>query len=93
MNEIPLLAAAAGTNLVIGVVFTLIVYATLERAPAAAGAAGFGLGAGVVYAQKYIGESVLSVGMPEMKLLIVAAVLGGLAGIIGTTTLIKPSTN
>jgi len=87
-----LLAAAVGANALVGVVFTLVVYTTLERVPALAGAAGFGLGASVVYVEKWVGESVLSVGMPEMKLLIIAAVLGGLVGIVGTASTIKPNT-
>lgn len=85
--------AVGGLNLLVGVVFTVAIYLAIERVPTLAGAFGFLLAGGVVAAQFHLGETMLSVTVAEMKILVVAAVLGAALGIASITTLFEPTTN
>lgn len=91
MSPIIELAFAAGVlNLLVGVGYTLVVYRLLEKVPTLAAGTGFTLGVAIVAGQAWIGETMLSVTVAEMKILVIAAVLSAFVGIVGITTVFKP---
>lgn len=85
------LVAALG-NLLVGVVYTVVVYKLLETVPKLALGASLGLAAAIIVSEVHIGEQLLSPTWAEMKLLVIVAVLGAAVGIAGITTVFKPET-
>jgi len=86
-----LVVAVGGVNLLVGAAFTAAVYAALERMPTLAGVFGFLLAAAVVATEAHLGELLFSVTVAEMKLLVIAGVLGAALGITSFTTLFEPT--
>lgn len=94
MGQISQLMIATGVlNLLVSIVYTVVVYSTLERAPALAGAVGFLLAASIILTEAWLGETILSVTVAEMKVLVLVAVTTAAIGITGITTVFEPTTN
>lgn len=89
---IELVFAAGVLNLLVGVAYTLVVYRLLEKVPMLAMGTGLALAAVIIVGEARLGEQLLSPTWAEMKLLVMAAVLGAIVGIVGITTVFKPKT-
>lgn len=89
---IELVFAAGVLNLLVGVVYTIVVYRLLEKVPMLAMGTGLALATAIVVGEARLGEQLLSPTLAEMKLLVIAAVFGAIVGIVGITTVFKPKT-
>lgn len=83
-------AGAFGINLLLGISLMLGVYKFMERRVPLGALAGIIVGTGVIYAQATLGEQWLTVTVGEMKLLVIAACLGAVIGVVGTVLTVKP---
>lgn len=79
-------------NLLLGVALVLGVFKLMEQQVAAGAAGGIVTGAGVVYAEATLGEQHLTVTVGEMKLLVIAAALGAVIGVVATVLVFEPET-
>jgi len=77
-------------NAILGVVLVLGVFKFMEKHVSLGAIGGTLLGAGLVYAQATVGEQELMVTVAEMKLLVIAAALGAVLGVVGTVLMVKP---
>ena len=77
-------------NLLLGVGLMLGVFSFMERRVMLGAIGGVVAGTGVIYTQATLGEQYLQVTVSEMKLLVIAAALGAVIGVVGTVLLIKP---
>lgn len=77
-------------NLLLGIGLLLGVYKFMERRVTLGALSGIVVGTGVIYAQATLGEQLLTVTVSEMKLLVIAACLGAVIGVVGTVLTVKP---
>jgi len=77
-------------NLALGVLLMLGVFSFMERRVSLGAVGGIVVGTGVIYAQATLGERLLEVSVAEMKLLVIAASLGAVLGVVGTVLLVEP---
>jgi hypothetical protein len=78
-------------NLLLGIGLLLGVFSFMERRVTMGAVAGVVAGTGVIYAQATLGEQYLQVTVSEMKLLVIAAALGAVIGVVGTVLVVKPN--
>ncbi len=78
-------------NLLLGIGLLLGVFSFMERRVTMGGVTGVVAGTGVIYAQATLGEQYLQVTVSEMKLLVIAAALGAVIGVVGTVLVVKPN--
>ena len=83
-------AGAFGINLLLGIGLMVGVYKFMERRVPLGALTGIVVGTGVIYAQATLGEQWLTVTVSEMKLLVIAACLGAVIGVVGTVLTVKP---
>mgnify|MGYP000137834843 CR=1 FL=1 len=83
-------AGEFGVNLLLGVVLIIGVFSFMERQVSLGAIAGVIAGAGVIYAQATLGEQYLQVTVSEMKILVIAAAVGAVLGVIGTVLVVRP---
>ncbi len=83
-------AGAFGINLLLGIGLMVGVYKFMERRVPLGALTGIVVGTGVIYAQATLGEQWLTVTVGEMKLLVIAACLGAVIGVVGTVLTVKP---
>ena len=81
---------AFGINLLLGVGLMVGVYKFMERRVPLGALTGIVVGTGVIHAQATLGEQWLTVTVSEMKLLVIAACLGAVIGVVGTVLTVKP---
>lgn len=77
-------------NLILGVSLVLGVFTFMEKRVALGATGGIAVGTAIIYAQATLGEQMLTVTVSEMKLLVIAAALGGVVGVVGTVLIVKP---
>ena len=77
-------------NAVLGAVAVLAVYRLMETSVALGAVGGAGLGIGAIVAEWRIGETVFSLTVSEMKLLVVVAAVGAVVGVVGTLLSVEP---
>lgn len=77
-------------NFLLGIGLLLSVYKFMEHRVTLGAISGIVVGTGVIYAQATLGEQWLTVTVSEMKLLVIAACLGAVIGVVGTVLTIKP---
>lgn len=77
-------------NIVLGTALVLGVFGFMERHITAAAAGGVIVGAAIIYTEATLGERMLQVTVAEMKLLVLAAAIGGVIGVVGTVLTVKP---
>jgi hypothetical protein len=82
--------AVFGLNVVLGVLLVIGVFAFMERQIRAGAVGGIVVGVAVVYAEATYGERALSVTVGEMKLLVIAAALGAVVGVVGAVLTVEP---
>lgn len=78
------------TNVVLGALLVLGVFGLMERRVGAGAVGGILVGSGVVYAQATLGEQMLNPTVEGMKLLVIAAALGAVLGVVGTVLTVEP---
>jgi hypothetical protein len=78
-------------NLLLGIGLLLGVFSFMERRVTMGAVTGVVAGTGVIYAQATLGEQYLQVTVSEMKLLVIAAALGAVIGVVGTVLVVKPN--
>ncbi len=83
-------AGVFGINLLLGIGLMLGVYRFMERRVPLGALSGIVVGTAVIYAQATIGEEWLIVSVSEMKILVIAACLGAVIGVVGTVLTVKP---
>ena len=66
------------------------VFSFMERRVSLGALGGIVVGTGVIYAQATLGEEMLQVTVGEMKLLVIAASLGAVIGVVGTVLAVEP---
>lgn len=90
---------ALGTMWVAGVLVLNIVFGTLlvlgafrlaEWQLEVGALGGIAVGTAVVYGEAMLGERLLTVTVSEMKLLVIAAALGAMLGVVGTVIVVEP---
>lgn len=77
-------------NLVLGAALVVGVFKLMEKQVAAGATGGILTGTAVVYAEATLGEQQLTVTVGEMKLLVIAAALGAVVGVVGTVLVFEP---
>lgn len=91
MTELTLwLPAVLVGNLLLGVLLMLGVFSFMERRISLGAFAGIATGTGLVYGQATLGERLLQVTVADMKLLVIAAALGAVLGVVGTVLVVEP---
>lgn len=90
MNLLPWTAAVLIGNLALGVVLLLGVFTFMERRVSLGALGGIVVGTGVIYGQATLGERLLRVSVFEMKVLVLAASLGAVLGVVGTVLIVEP---
>lgn len=87
---IPTAGGVAILNALLGALAVVSVYKLLEASVPLGAVGGSAVGLTAIVAEWQIGERVLVVTVGEMKLLVVAAAVGALVGIVGTLITVKP---
>jgi hypothetical protein len=77
-------------NLVLGALLMIGVFSFMERRVSLGAIGGVVVGTGVIYGQATLGEQMLQVSVSEMKLLVIAASLGAVVGVVGTVLILEP---
>jgi len=90
MNVTLWISAVLVLNLVLGVLLMIGVFSFMERRVSLGALSGIVVGTGVIYAQATLGEEMLRVTVGEMKLLVIAASLGAVIGVVGTVLVVEP---
>lgn len=84
------MAGVFALNLVFGALLVVGAFGLMERRFGAGAIGGVLVGAGVVYAEATLGERMLDPSVGEMKLLVIAAALGAVLGVVGTVLTVEP---
>jgi len=90
MNVALWIPAVLVLNLVLGGLLMIGVFSFMERRVSLGALGGIVVGTGVIYAQATLGEEMLQVTVGEMKLLVIAASLGAVIGVVGTVLAVEP---
>jgi hypothetical protein len=90
MNVTLWIPAVLVLNLVLGGLLMIGVFSFMERRVSLGALGGIVVGTGVIYAQATLGEEMLQVTVGEMKLLVIAASLGAVIGVVGTVLAVEP---
>jgi len=90
MNVTLWIPAVLVLNLLLGVLLMIGVFSFMERRVSLGALGGIVVGTGVIYAQATLGEEMLRVTVGEMKLLVIAASLGAVIGVVGTVLAVEP---
>lgn len=84
------MAGVFGINLLAGIVLVIGVYTFMEKRVTLGAVGGLVAGTGLIYAQATLGEKYLQVTVSEMKVLVLAAAVGAVIGVVGTVLVLKP---
>ena len=90
MNVTLWIPAVPVINLVLGGLLMIGVFSFMERRVSLGALGGIVVGTGVIYTQATLGEEMLQVTVGEMKLLVIAASLGAVIGVVGTVLAVEP---
>jgi hypothetical protein len=77
-------------NLVLGVVMVAAVFKMMEQRVMAGAIGGVVVGTAVIYTEATLGEDILAPTVAEMKLLVIAAALGAVLGVLGAMLVFEP---
>jgi len=84
------IASAFAVNLLVGAGLVAAAYKLMEQRVAAGAFGSVAVGAGVIYAEATLGEEMLTVTVGEMKLLVIAAAVGAVLGVLATLLVFEP---
>ena len=82
--------AALILNFILGILLMVGVFSFMERRISLGAMGGIIVGTGLIYTQATLGEEMLRVSVTEMKLLVIAASLGAVVGVVGTVLVVEP---
>jgi hypothetical protein len=77
-------------NFILGILLMVGVFSFMERRISLGAMGGIIVGTGLIYTQATLGEEMLRVSVTEMKLLVIAASLGAVVGVVGTVLVVEP---
>jgi len=77
-------------NFILGILLMVGVFSFMERRISLGAMGGIIVGTGLIYTQATLGEEMLRVTVTEMKLLVIAASLGAVVGVVGTVLVVEP---
>jgi hypothetical protein len=77
-------------NAIFGIVLMLGVFKFMEQNVSLGAVGGIVVGTGLVYVEATVGEDMFTVTVAEMKLLVIAAALGAVLGVVGTVLVVEP---
>lgn len=77
-------------NGILGALLVLAVFVVMERQFAVGAFGGIALGAVVIYGEATYGEQLFAVTVQGMKLLVLAAALGAVLGVVATVMAVEP---
>lgn len=77
-------------NLVLGIVMVTGVFKMMEQRITAGALGGIVVGTAVIYGEATLGEDMLTISVSEMKLLVIAAALGAVIGVLGAVLVFEP---
>lgn len=77
-------------NFILGILLMVGVFSFMERRISLGATGGIIVGTGLIYTQATLGEEMLRVTVTEMKLLVIAASLGAVVGVVGTVLVVEP---
>jgi hypothetical protein len=77
-------------NFIFGILLMVGVFSFMERRVSLGAMGGIIVGTGLIYTQATLGEEMLRVSVSEMKLLVIAASLGAVVGVVGTVLVVEP---
>jgi hypothetical protein len=77
-------------NLLFGTLLVLGAFKLMEWRLEVGALGGIAVGTAVVYAEATMGEQFLTVTVNEMKLLVIAAALGAVLGVVSTVIVVEP---
>ena len=77
-------------NLLFGTLLVLGAFKLMEWRLEVGALGGIAVGTAVVYAEATVGERLLTVTVSEMKLLVIAAALGAVLGVVSTVIVVEP---
>lgn len=83
-------AGVAVLNAVLGVLMVLAVFAFMERRIYIAAVGGVILGGAVIYGEATLGEQMLKITVEEMKILVISASMGAVAGVLAAVLTWEP---
>jgi len=84
------IASAFAVNLLVGAGLVAAAYKLMEQRVAVGAFGSVAVGAGVIYAEATLGEQMLIVTVGEMKLLVIAAAVGAVLGVLATLLVFEP---
>ena len=76
-------------NFILGILLMVGVLSFMERRISLGAMGGIIVGTGLIYTQATLGEEMLRVSVTEMKLLVIAASLGAVVGVVGTVLVVE----
>lgn len=77
-------------NGILGGLLVLAVFTVMERQLWVGAIGGIGLGGALIYAQATYGEQLFTVTVEGMKLLVLAAAMGAVLGVVATVSTFEP---
>lgn len=77
-------------NLALGALLMLGVFKFMEHRVSLGASGGVVVGTVLIYSQATLGGEMLQVSVAEMKILVIAAALGAVVGVVGTVLVVKP---
>jgi hypothetical protein len=77
-------------NLLFGTLLVLGAFKLMEWRLEVGALGGIAVGTAVVYAEATMGEQLLTVTVSEMKMLVIAAALGAVLGVVSTVIVVEP---
>jgi len=84
------MAVIFAANLGLGIIIVAGVYKLMEQNVAMGAIGGIALGAIAIYAETTVGEQLFSPTVSEMKLMVLAASVGAVLGVVGTLFVFEP---
>jgi hypothetical protein len=88
--DVTWLAGVIVLNLLFGTLLVLGSYRLMEWRIGVGALGGIAVGTAIIYGEATMGERLLSVTVGEMKLLVIAAALGAVLGVVGTVIIVEP---
>ena len=84
------IAGAFALNLLVGAGLVALVFTLMEQRVTVGAFGGVAVGTALIYAESTLGEQMLTVTVGEMKLLVIAAAVGAVLGVLGTVLVFEP---
>lgn len=84
------IGGAFTVNLLVGAALVAVAYKLMEQRIVVGAFGSVAIGTAVIYTEATVGEEMLTVTVGEMKLLVIAAAVGAVLGVLGTLLVFEP---